>query len=297
MLSQLKYWPGARPGLKRKTEPDTSEQAKKKEKSKADEAKRVRSLNENWKKDRPWLVFNYELNSMTCSVCIDYYGQSKAGNSNLKHQHTFLTGCTNLRLSAIADHESSKYHEAATEKTNAKNSTGKEVKDSKAGKTLNLLHQAKRHKLAYLFRNAHAVAKQNMPLSDYQWLCDIDKAKGLDVGDTYLNQKAALKFLNCIADTEQDRTKDILNDAKFFSFLMDGSTDISGDEQEAIYLRVANKGRVTERFLAIGTPTSTRSRDLLEFVTNTFESHNIDTGLNFFSLNIIGIMRKLVFAL
>ena len=199
-------------------------------------------------------MFGYTNSSMTCSVCTEVYGNTKVGSSNLKSQHTFLTGCTNRRVSAVTDHETSKYHLQAVERTSAKQSTDKEVKKSNAGKALNMLQQANPHRMAYLFRNEHAVAKQNKPLTDYKWLCDVDGAKGLDVGDTYMNEKAALSFLNCISETEKKKTAEILKQAKFFSFLMDGSTDISSDEQEVIYVRVAEKGRVTERFLAIGTP-------------------------------------------
>ncbi|XP_052286975.1 zinc finger protein 862-like [Dreissena polymorpha] len=58
--------------------------------------------------------------------------------------------------------------------------------------------------------------------------------------------------------------------------MMDGSTDISGDEQEAVFVRVCNRGHVTERFLTIGTPTSTSSEHLFDFVINHFEEYNID---------------------
>ena len=47
--------------------------------------------------------------------------------------------------------------------------------------------------------------------------------------------------------------------------MMDGSTDISGDEQETIYIRTAMKGVVKERFLNISIPNSTKSLDLFDF--------------------------------
>jgi hypothetical protein len=37
---------------------------------------------------------------------------------------------------------------------------------SEAGKTLKLLKSSEVHKLAYLLKNAHAIAKQNRPLTD-----------------------------------------------------------------------------------------------------------------------------------
>lgn len=92
---------------------------------------------------------------------------------------------------------------------------------SDAGKALLSLKAAERHKLAYLFRNAHAVAKKNRPLSDYTWLCTIDKAKDLDIGETYINEKAALVFVSSIAGTERDKTVNMLGKSPFF-FIYDG---------------------------------------------------------------------------
>ena len=76
---------------------------------------------------------------------------------------------------------------------------------SEAGKILKLLKSSEVHRLAYLFRNAHAIAKLNTPLTDYKWLCKVDKSKGLDIGNTYQTEHAAHDFTGCIAkydDTE-----------------------------------------------------------------------------------------------
>jgi hypothetical protein len=31
----------------------------------------------------------------------------------------------------------------------------------------------------------HAIAKQNRPLTDYKWLCQVDKSTWLNIGNTY----------------------------------------------------------------------------------------------------------------
>lgn len=85
-------------------------------------------------------------------------------------------------------------------------------------------------------------------------------------------------FTTSIAESERKRTVSMLGKS-FFSFLMDGSTDISGDEQEAIYIRFTQRGEIIERFLGIGTPTSTCSKDLEEFVVKMLESNEIDKGI------------------
>ena len=70
-----------------------------------------------------------------------------------------------------------------------------------------LLKASERSRLVHLLRNAHAVAKNNRPLSDYTWLCEIDRAKQLDIGSTYINEKVATVLIRSIAQTEQTEAK------------------------------------------------------------------------------------------
>lgn len=125
--------------------------------------------------------------------------------------------------------------------------------------------------------------KHDRPLSDYKWLCSLDQMKGLDTGNTYINDKAALKFVQSIAKVESEKkTVDIVKKVHFFSFMMDGSTDISGDEQEAVYLRLSIDGEVVKRFLGLGTPRSTCSQNLKDFVLNMFGNLGIDRGISIY---------------
>lgn len=78
------------------------------------------------------------------------------------------------------------------------------------------------------------------------------------------------------------KTVDIVKKVHFFSFMMDGSTDISGDEQEAVYLRLSIDGKVVKRFLGLGTPRSTCSQNLKDFVLNMFGNLGIDRGISIY---------------
>jgi hypothetical protein len=98
-----------------------------------------------------------------------------------------------------------------------------------------------------------------------------------------LNNKAALEFIKEIAAVESNKTVKILQNANFFSIMM----DISGDEQEVLYIRMGVGGRPLERFLAIGSPYSTQSKDLEEFVLNKFDENGIDKGMYLFSLQTL----------
>ena len=121
-------------------------------------------------------------------------------------------------------------------KTDTSTTSTSILKFCQAGKALKSMKEAERVTIGNLVRNAHAVAKNNRPLTDYSWLAQLDKAKSLKVGETYLNEKAGLNFITYIAECERDRIHKWLEETPFISFIMDGSTDIVGHEQECIYI-------------------------------------------------------------
>jgi len=88
-------------------------------------------------------------------------------------------------LSSITDHEKSKCHQDSL----AKQLVELQPKKTPAYNSLLSLNEHKRKQLELKFRNIHAVVKHNRPFSDYTWLNELDKSKGLDTGDTYNNEK------------------------------------------------------------------------------------------------------------
>ena len=101
-------------------------------------------------------------------------------------------------------------------------------------------------------------------------LCQLDKAKGLELGETYLNEKAALEFVKAIATADRNITRDMLQKAHCFCFMMDG--------QEAVYVHISVKGSIIGRFPGIGSPESTTSKHLEELVITMLRQNEIDTG-------------------
>ena len=60
---------------------------------------------------------------------------------------------------------------------------------SAAEKAMNSLTKAQNDKLLLLFRNAHALAKKARPYTEFTYLTQLDKAKGLNIGNQYLTNK------------------------------------------------------------------------------------------------------------
>ena len=72
---------------------------------------------------------------------------------------------------------------------------------------------------------------------DFIWLCELDEAKGLSIGKTYRNPKAAKTFCSNIAQSERNSLTDDITTAQFLSLIMDGSTDAEIVEQESVFAR------------------------------------------------------------
>ena len=50
-----------------------------------------------------------------------------------------------------------------------------------------------------LFHNVHALIKKRRPFTDFIWMCELDEIKGVDIGETYRNEKQVVKLctLHC----------------------------------------------------------------------------------------------------
>lgn len=228
-MSFLKWTDGAKPGKRKRV--DTSQDSKKEY-----EKKRVRSFQEHWKQSRDWLEFKDD--AMFCQPCVE------VGEKN-----PFVTGCKNFKVEALSSHESTKAHIRAYQQIKAK-----EVKKEAtvAGRTLVKLREGEKVKMASLFKNAHFVVKNNLSFKLFNKVCEFDRSKGIDIGTTYTNDKSCATFAGIIAETEREKTREILKDASFLSVTCDGTSDFTGEEYESLFIRVSRKGSVEERFIDLG---------------------------------------------
>jgi hypothetical protein len=49
-----------------------------------------------------------------------------------------------------------------------------------------------------LFRNVHALIKKRHPFTDFIWMCELDEIKGVDIGETYRNEKQVVNSAHYI---------------------------------------------------------------------------------------------------
>ncbi len=275
----IKYTAGSQPSKTKRKSIERESAEKDKEKRIKTESyekdKRHRSFNRQWLKEKPWLVYDEENSVMKCSWCIQ---ESELNQCNKKKtdglkgpKSQFVTGSANFKYGTINDHEKSSQHKEAV----AKKRASEKPSQTPAAQGLLALNEHIRKQLEFKFRNIHAVVKHNRPLTDFVWLNELDKAKGLDVGISYNNEKAGPKFLKNIADMEREHSEDVVADTKFFSLTMDGTTDGGTVEQETLFMRTCRSGNIDTRFICIGEPEATTSEALHAFVLKKLDTHNI----------------------
>ena len=143
------------------TASSSSSKSKKKKPSEADEKKEKRTFKPMWTVGRPWLTFDGK--AMFCSICKSQALKSQKG----KKQWTFITGCTNLRVETIRDHETSATHTLALTVQENKQKPFSEKPAVSAWVSLNTSYQTK---VKRLMRNTHVLMKHGRPMRDYEWM-------------------------------------------------------------------------------------------------------------------------------
>ena len=217
-----------------------SEEEKKQHAKDYEVNQRNRKFLESWKNGRPWLQFDTADGTLKCDMCTKY---CPSKNNN------FIVGCKDLKLDVIKRHEAAMDHRKSSEKHSAITCKPGE---SHAEKAISSLTKAQNDKLSLLFRDAHAVAKKARPYTEYVYLTELDKAKGLDIGGQYLPRVKCKEFVTAIANVERSKIRDEFKEkAKAFSLMSDGSTDTSTTEEEILYMRYASKGEIFVKFLGL----------------------------------------------
>ena len=125
---------------------------------------RTREWQEKWRFDddgneRTWLVFDGD--KMFCAPCREH--SKKTGKPLV-----FVVGTDNFKIESIKVHEKTPGHKLCFERdVNVK----KTVEETPAGKCIASIDKAQFSRLEKLFRNAHALAKNARPFSDFSWMC------------------------------------------------------------------------------------------------------------------------------
>ena len=149
-----------------------------------DQKKRRRFYDPKWNEEFKW--FYCEVNSdgkeqLFCHACKFTQG------STARKEDAFISGCDSIRLFSIRRHNETKAHICANAVWKA-NTTNK-VENSPAVQIMEKMNSQQTKRLQILFYTCHGLAKHTRPFTDYIWHCEVDEAKGMDIGNTYRKKR------------------------------------------------------------------------------------------------------------
>ena len=113
------------------------------------------------------------------------------------------------------------------------------------------------------------MAREGMPFTKYIPLYELEARHEVDLGLSYNNDVAAKCFTHYIAESQRRTHKEFVGKSVcFFSFLIDGTTDVS--KMEAVVMMYCKKDdflkdiKSCTRYLSVANPSGTATDDLLQ---------------------------------
>ena len=169
---------------------------------------------------------------LKCGVCVKFKSKI-AGRRN--YSDKWIVGADCVHTSNIKDHAKTDQHQHAMTLLKKERAVSKGQGPLSYARIAQVLHELPEDAMAKLrvkFDLAHFIATEKIAFSKYPALCELEAHHGVNVGSDYNNEHAAKTFCHYIAETRREDLAENLASAKFFSILMDGSTDKGNIDDE-----------------------------------------------------------------
>ena len=195
-----------------------------------------------WKDEFSWVVYNEEKNVMTCEICCAV--PEMAGKTD------FLTGSQTFKKETLAKHNVTGGHLRARDALLAKQQPTASAPIAQSfRKGEQKLEEQGRKELAVKVNTAYLIAKEELPFSKYGPILSLQKKNGLEINQTYANEKSCSTLISTIGTVLTEELKSEVNGKKYLSVMIDGATDASGKENETVHCRFVKAGQPTNRLI------------------------------------------------
>ena len=240
---------------------------------------------------------------MNCNVCKSYAEKLK-GFKNFSTAWAF-TGTENLRLSNVEDHIRGDPHRKAIDlylkeekalSLNERAEFMRAANDADQRRVADCLANMLASDVAKTkikFEVAYFVAKEQLPMSKFPSLLNLEEKHGVDIGRSYRNDTSCNAFIKYISDDLGGILKEKLTKANFFSVLSDASEDASVVEKEAVFVQhldknppASDKVKVVSSFLNLADLKTGKAEGVVKSIRGSFQ--NIGVSEDSFEEKLIG---------
>ena len=227
---------------------------------------------------KPWLKYDMEtvadgvsvvVKTIWCSYCRKH---SKSRDSS-----NFVKGTANVKREAVIKHLKSNKHRQSESAWHV----AKKLERNERTPILDgivKMEQATEQRMVKLFRTAYYLAVCEKPMSDFAGLVRLQNANGGDLGNSYMNDKAAHAFISHIAGVYFDELKADLEAADFFSVMIDGSTDRADIERELIFIRFIKDGYPKMAYLRVEALRHATADGVMDALNEAFSLFGFDAA-------------------
>ena len=222
---------------------------------------------------------------LKCRVCTKFVDKIR-GRKNFSDK--WICGADSVRTSNVRDHARNDQHTHAMsllKKERAEASGLAPASYAPIAKTFNTLPEDERKRLNVKFD--YFVATEKLAFTKYPKICDLEARHGVRVGTTYRSDMAGKDFMHYIAEGKRKDLLQTLAKAKFFSLLLDGSTDTGNIDNEVLLVVWCDPDSSDEKihtrmdFLMVSRPQSVTARGLFEVLEGCLQ----DLGIQEVSLD------------
>ena len=184
---------------------------------------------------------------LKCSVCTRF-------RSRIMHRRNFsdrwIVGADSVRTSNIRDHAHSDQHDHAMSllKQESAKAEGKSCYSyAPIAIVLSTLPSDEKEPLRKKLDIAYFVAREKLSFSKYPAICELETKHGVDLGTNYRTQTAGSSFIHYSAEAIREGLAENLRKSKFFSLLLDGSTDAGNVDNELVLVIWFDKDGTDEK--------------------------------------------------
>ena len=185
------------------------------------------------------------------------------------YSSVWISGSTNHKTSCVTGHASSDQHKAAMNHT--RKASGMPMMEySPIARGLLNMDKSAQDRIKKKFDICYVMGKECLAFAKYPALHELEVRHGVDLGQAYKTKDSAKVFSHYIAEGQRQKLLESLSVSRFYSFLMDGSTDKGNVEDELIVILYSTKDTAAEevkthaRFFSLQEPKKADADGLIE---------------------------------
>ena len=248
--------------------------------SKTNQRKTKLSTLQSWNYD--WLAYEQDGSYVTmvwCRICKAHHNAAVAQGSKKQNQlrdlNAYIKGTANVKKDMAKCHEKSNLHLQCRQESNKK----PEVPAIK--RSLTKLTDETRQKMCRLVDWAYTVAYCELPFTVFATLLNTEKKHGVNLGQTYTNDKACQNFIGEIGGDMVDALQELFKQEPFYcSLIFDGSCDKSISEKEVISVKLIEGGLPVTKLLGITEPGRCNAQGIHSAITDKCQEMHLELNEN-----------------